>query len=489
MERIFDNDNKKPYDKERIYKFIVKREEYMRETYSDHFKSTIAKELQNIVPNFLKTRYERQYKVLTQKIKELNEFSTEFQDNHEYSTLHEQYFIEFFKAHLQNDRKALDMLKTNYFSQINASYHYVSIPLEDAGKIFQETICSNCKITNPHIFLDVFMKTIETHNDKNKKKCIDPNQLIDISEIEFRIQGENYPKAKGCPSQCFYCGCKCTSMTLDEHKCSNKRHLLMAFNKCFEIQQNGKKGFIFDPCTSESNLSKYRWKDSFRSRATTACDPSIKERMSKYSLGDGEVKMTLLWKDSNDLDLHVICPCGTRICYSNTKCSSCNGFLDVDMNVCCHPDGCPNISKVDGKDHPKCSSTNPVENIFFKQAKCGKYEVFVRYYSGPKHNAGTTSNFTVFIKTHNGEHQQTIEGRVGVGSPDKEVEIGEFDHSPNAMGFLEHAKKYCPNWTFTVKEDTIWVNKLKRAWCEVADTISQEVGFENNTPPAFKELK
>jgi len=45
----------------------------------------------------------------------------------------------------------------------------------------------------------------------------------------------------------------------------------------------------------------------------------------------GEIEFALSWNDENDLDLHVICPCGVEIYFSNKKCQTCGGELDCDM--------------------------------------------------------------------------------------------------------------------------------------------------------------
>jgi uncharacterized protein YfaP (DUF2135 family) len=74
--------------------------------------------------------------------------------------------------------------------------------------------------------------------------------------------------------------------------------------------------------------------------------------------------VSLLWADTNDLDLHVIDPNGEEVYYSNTQSVS-GGMLDHDAN-------------------PACSNetTNPIENIFWASgtAPHGTYEVLVDFY-------------------------------------------------------------------------------------------------------------
>ena len=66
----------------------------------------------------------------------------------------------------------------------------------------------------------------------------------------------------------------------------------------------------------------------------------ILERVIKQGGTIVEFMVTLSWSDWNDLDLHVVCPCGTEVYYGRKQCVKCKGYLDVDMNVCHHVDGC-----------------------------------------------------------------------------------------------------------------------------------------------------
>src|SRR3954469_1228602 len=86
-------------------------------------------------------------------------------------------------------------------------------------------------------------------------------------------------------------------------------------------------------------------------------------------LGTGDVQVTLLWADGNDLDLHVIDPSGAEIYFTHPTSPS-GGTLDHD-------------------DTAGCSSTGThVENVFWATgtAPRGNYKVFVKNYgpcSGP----------------------------------------------------------------------------------------------------------
>jgi hypothetical protein len=82
------------------------------------------------------------------------------------------------------------------------------------------------------------------------------------------------------------------------------------------------------------------------------------------SLGTGDVQITLVWADGNDLDLHVIDPSGAEIYFSHPK-SATGGTLDHD-------------------DTAGCATTGThVENVFWPAggAPPGRYRVFVKNYS------------------------------------------------------------------------------------------------------------
>ncbi|CAF1489662.1 unnamed protein product [Rotaria magnacalcarata] len=202
--------------------------------------------------------------------------------------------------------------------------------------------------------------------------------------------------------------------------------------------------------------------------------------MSQYSVGQGDVTVTLSWKDSNDLDLHVKCPCGTEIFYGNRKCSSCSEELDRDMNACYCAGIC---SRGD-----LCSPNAAIENVFFKPAKSGIYTLSVVYYSGPKGNGGSQSNYEVRVSTHANKNVLVINGHVESSGPRQCVEVGQYEDS-QGIGFLQHVERNFPSWrNIRIVDDGCWENVLKKAWYQVASRMSTFHGFENNTPENFRTL-
>ena len=96
------------------------------------------------------------------------------------------------------------------------------------------------------------------------------------------------------------------------------------------------------------------------------------ERLAREGAKSGDVQISLIWNNYNDLDLHVVCPSGERIFFDNRN-SKCGGELDVDMNV-------------------KPASRKSVENVYWPENKAprGTYKVYIHHYA--KHNKGFRSN-------------------------------------------------------------------------------------------------
>jgi hypothetical protein len=86
------------------------------------------------------------------------------------------------------------------------------------------------------------------------------------------------------------------------------------------------------------------------------------DRLAREGAQSGQVQVSLIWDNKNDLDLSVVCPSGERISFDN-KLSACGGQLDIDMN-----------------ESP--TSEQPVENIFWAAgvAPKGEYKVIIEHF-------------------------------------------------------------------------------------------------------------
>ncbi len=98
----------------------------------------------------------------------------------------------------------------------------------------------------------------------------------------------------------------------------------------------------------------------------------MSSRLKREAAKSGDVRVSLIWNNRNDLDIHVISPSGEEIFYAHKR-SWDGGELDVDMNV-------------------RGETTKPVENIFWPKggAPVGRYKVFVRNYRYHERSRGDT---------------------------------------------------------------------------------------------------
>ena len=153
----------------------------------------------------------------------------------------------------------------------------------------------------------------------------------------------------------------------------------------------------------EQILANYR--EDYINRVLFLSDGTeFSSRLNLAGAQTGDIRVSLIWDNSNDLDLHVVTPRGEEIYYGH-KTSLDGGFLDVDANA-----GSPFTNK-------------PVENVFWADgtAMAGTYRVFVRnydYHTVPKEE----SNFRLQIK--NGDELSYFEGTTS--RLEKDYEITEF---------------------------------------------------------------
>jgi len=111
-------------------------------------------------------------------------------------------------------------------------------------------------------------------------------------------------------------------------------------------------------------VDQFRWTDLVADDVprTAAFAAEFRNRLEREGAQTGDVQVSLIWNNYNDLDLHVICPHGEEI-YFGARESECGGELDVDMNV-------------------SPTSEEPVENVYWPSggAAQGHYKVCVHHY-------------------------------------------------------------------------------------------------------------
>ena len=138
-----------------------------------------------------------------------------------------------------------------------------------------------------------------------------------------------------------------------------------------------------------------------REAAETAIK-ELQERLDREGARSGDVQISLMWDNYNDLDLHVVCPSGERI-HGGNKMSDCGGELDVDANV-------------------RPETKKPVENVVWDNdtAQPGEYQVYVHHYK--KHKKRRTKDPTKFkVIVNNIGELLEFDGALSHGDPIKLV--------------------------------------------------------------------
>ncbi len=129
----------------------------------------------------------------------------------------------------------------------------------------------------------------------------------------------------------------------------------------------------------------------------------FRTRLQRVHAKTGDVQVSLLWDNINDIDLHVQAPSG-EVIYFGHRNSRCGGELDVDMNAGFQ------------------TSDEPVENIYWPlgTAPRGKYRVLVHHFAN--HGAADPTEFRVAVK--NGREVKYYTGKI---NPNDKVLVCEFE--------------------------------------------------------------
>ena len=130
-----------------------------------------------------------------------------------------------------------------------------------------------------------------------------------------------------------------------------------------------------------AELEAAKLQEEMDSRAAAeAAMSELQQRLNREGAMTGDVQISLMWENFNDLDLHVVCPSGERI-HGGNKLSECNGELDVDANV-------------------RPETKKPVENVVWPgvSAPPGTYQVYVHHYKKhKKRRAKDPTKFQVIV--------------------------------------------------------------------------------------------
>ena len=135
--------------------------------------------------------------------------------------------------------------------------------------------------------------------------------------------------------------------------------------------------------------------------------PEFQQRLQKAGAKSGDVQISLIWNNGNDLDLHCVDPRGEEIFYAHAHSAS-GGQLDVDANG------------------GGAMTNAPVENIFWPRGKApkGKYRVSVVHYAAQGGADPTKYDVNVLAEGKRKEYS----GQISSGDSQRlicEFEIGD----------------------------------------------------------------
>jgi hypothetical protein len=130
-------------------------------------------------------------------------------------------------------------------------------------------------------------------------------------------------------------------------------------------------------------------------------------RLSDAGAQSGEITLSLMWSDFNDLDLHCLDPSGETIFFGNKF--GRYGTLDVDRNV-------------------EPTTSKPVENIFFEKPLPGQYRVYLNHYA--THSGPSSQEYQVRV-TVSGQREEFF-GIVAYGASPTLVHTFDYSGSPRS---------------------------------------------------------
>jgi Ca-activated chloride channel family protein len=155
-------------------------------------------------------------------------------------------------------------------------------------------------------------------------------------------------------------------------------------------------------------LAPHYREDSINQALLFSDGDEFSARLAQSSVNAGDIRISLMWNNRNDLDLHVVNPLGEEINFNNPQ-DSYGGRLDTDRNL-------------------YGETLRPVETVYWPEnaAALGNYRVFVQNYAGYEQETRSTP-FQLEIK--NGKEYLYFEGTVQGSGRGSITEVCSFAYS------------------------------------------------------------
>ncbi|MFP3040919.1 VWA domain-containing protein [Treponema primitia] len=157
-------------------------------------------------------------------------------------------------------------------------------------------------------------------------------------------------------------------------------------------------------------ITPYYREDSINQVLLFSDGDEFSARLAQSNAHTGDLRISLMWNNRNDLDLHVVGPTGEEINFNNPR-DSHGGWLDVDRNL-------------------YGETLKPVENIFWpdNMAPRGNYRVYIQNYISYEKDPHPTP-FRIEIK--NGKEYLYFEGSIPGSGRTSITEICSFEYTGN----------------------------------------------------------
>ena len=156
--------------------------------------------------------------------------------------------------------------------------------------------------------------------------------------------------------------------------------------------------------------------------ATTSVDAAaISQRLNAAGAKSGDIQLSLIWNDFNDLDLHCFDPHNERIWYQHKRSAATGGELDVDRNA-------------------QELVSAPVENIFWPSGSAppGLYRLYVIYYAQHGTRGAQATPYTVRVIVENQTNYFT--GKISFTGKKELHWICTFQYDPTNPDPMKHRR-------------------------------------------------